>query len=426
LTDTVLFVLKGYPRLSETFIAQEIRALEARGLDIRIVSLRHPTDKAVHPVHREIRAPVSYLPEYLYQEPIRVLRAWWRQRRRPGYRAARAAWFKDLWRDRTANRVRRFGQALVLADELPPGATRLHAHFLHTPASVARYAGLLTGLPWSCSAHAKDIWTTPDWEKREKLASADWVVTCTAAGHAELARLAPDEARVTLVYHGLDLARFAAVPSRPQGVGSRAAPDGRDAADPVVLLSVGRAVPKKGYDDLLEALARLPATLSWRLVHIGGGPLLPSLRRRAAALGLADRIDWLGPQPQDTVLRHYRRADLFVLASRIAADGDRDGLPNVLMEAQSQGLAVVSTRVSGVPELVVDGTTGVLVPPGDAAALAEALAALMVDPARRAALGEAGRARVRKDFDMTRGIDRLARRFGLVEGVVSDEERSCA
>jgi glycosyltransferase involved in cell wall biosynthesis len=426
LTDTVLFVLKGYPRLSETFIAQEIRALEARGLDIRIVSLRHPTDKAVHPVHREIRAPVSYLPEYLYQEPIRVLRAWWRQRRRPGYRAARAAWFKDLWRDRTANRVRRFGQALVLADELPPGATRLHAHFLHTPASVARYAGLLTGLPWSCSAHAKDIWTTPDWEKREKLASADWVVTCTAAGHADLVRLAPDEARVTLVYHGLDLARFAAVPSQPEGVGSRAAPDGRDAADPVVLLSVGRAVPKKGYDDLLEALARLPATLSWRLVHIGGGPLLPSLRRRATALGLADRIDWLGPQPQDTVLRHYRRADLFVLASRIAADGDRDGLPNVLMEAQSQGLAVVSTRVSGVPELVVDGTTGVLVPPGDAAALAEALAGLIADPARRAALGEAGRARVRKDFDMTRGIDRLARRFGLVEGVVSDEERSCA
>lgn len=426
MTDTVLFVLKGYPRLSETFIAQEIRALEARGLDIRIVSLRHPTDKAVHPVHREIRAPVSYLPEYLYQEPIRVLRAWWRQRRRPGYRAARAAWFKDLWRDRTANRVRRFGQALVLADELPPGATRLHAHFLHTPASVARYAGLLTGLPWSCSAHAKDIWTTPDWEKREKLASADWVVTCTAAGHADLVRLAPDEARVTLVYHGLDLARFAAVPSQPEGVGSRAAPDGRDAADPVVLLSVGRAVPKKGYDDLLEALARLPATLSWRLVHIGGGPLLPSLRRRATALGLADRIDWLGPQPQDTVLRHYRRADLFVLASRIAADGDRDGLPNVLMEAQSQGLAVVSTRVSGVPELVVDGTTGVLVPPGDAAALAEALAGLIADPARRAALGEAGRARVRKDFDMTRGIDRLARRFGLVEGVVSDEERSCA
>src|SRR5690606_41232326 len=123
---------------------------------------------------------------------------------------------------------------------------------------------------------------------------------------------------------------------------------------------------------------------------------------------------------------HSRRADLLVLASQIAADGDRDGLPNVLMEAQSQGLAVVSTRVSGVPELVVDGTTGVLVPPGDAAALAEALAALMVDPARRAALGEAGRARVRKDFDMTRGIDRLARRFGLVEGVVSDEERSCA
>ena len=148
-----VFVVKGYPRLSETFIAQEILALERRGLDIRIVSLRHPTDKDVHPVHREIRAPVSYLPEYLYQEPLRVLRAWRRQRRRPSYRTARAAWLRDLRRDPTPNRIRRFGQALVLADELPAGARRLHAHFLHTPASVARYAALLAGLGWSCSAH---------------------------------------------------------------------------------------------------------------------------------------------------------------------------------------------------------------------------------------------------------------------------------
>ena len=109
----------------------------------------------------------------IYQEPLRVLRAWWRQRRRPGYRAARSAWSRDLRRDPTANRGRRFGQALVLADELPAGTARLHAHFLHTPASVARYAALIRGLGWSCSAHAKDIWTTPDWEKREKLAALD-------------------------------------------------------------------------------------------------------------------------------------------------------------------------------------------------------------------------------------------------------------
>lgn len=415
--NTVLFVLKGYPRLSETFIAQEIRALERRGLDIRIASLRHPTDRAVHPVHREIRAPVSYLPEYLYQEPLRVLRAWWRQRRRPGYRAAWTAWRRDLVRDRTANRVRRFGQALVLADELPAEAVRLHAHFLHTPASVARYAALLTGLPWSCSAHAKDIWTTPDWEKREKLAAADWVVTCTAVGQAHLAALAPAQApgrspgrdRVALVYHGLDFARFA-LPDSGAGGGRR---DGGDPADPVILLSIGRAVEKKGYDDLLEALARLPVALSWRLVHIGGGPLLGPLRRRAEALGLAGRIDWLGAQPQEVVLDHYRTADLFVLASRIATDGDRDGLPNVLMEAQSQRLAVVSTRVSAVPELVIDGVTGTLVTPGDSAALVVALAELIADPRRRKALGDAGYARVRQQFDMAGGVDRLADRFGV-------------
>jgi glycosyltransferase involved in cell wall biosynthesis len=404
----VVFILKGYPRLSETFIAQEIRALELRGLDIRIVSLRHPTDRTVHPVHREIRAPVSYLPEYLWHEPMRVLRGWRQARRLPGYARARSAWLRDLWRDRTPNRGRRFGQALVLAAELPREATRLHAHFLHTPASVARYAGLMTGVPWSASAHAKDIWTTPDWEKREKLAEAGWVVTCTAIGAQHLKALAPSAEAVTLLYHGLDFTRFPAAP------GSRPARDGGSADDPVVLLSVGRAVEKKGYDDLVEALALLPRDLAWRFEHIGGGPLLPPLKSRAAALGIGERIAWRGAQPQDVVLESYRRADLFVLASRIAADGDRDGLPNVLMEAQSQGLAIVATNVSAIPELVQNGDTGVLVEPGDRDALTAALHALIADPARRVRLGSAGERRVRTVFDMNAGIDELAHRLSDV------------
>src|ERR1041385_741585 len=163
-----LFVLKGYPRLSETFIAQEIGALEKRGLAIRIVSLRHPTDRKTHPINAEIRATVDYLPEYLYREPLRVWRGWRRARRLPGYRAARAAWLCDLRRDLTPNRGRRFGQAVVLASKLPATVKHLHAHFLHTPASVTRYAALMSGRPWSVSAHAKDIWTTPDWEKRDR------------------------------------------------------------------------------------------------------------------------------------------------------------------------------------------------------------------------------------------------------------------
>ena len=187
----VAFVLKGYPRLSEAFIAQEIAALERRGLDILIVSLRRPTEDRLHPVHREIRAAVHYLPEYLYREPLRVMRAWLTVRKSPAYAAARAQWLRDLARDPTPNRIRRFGQALVLAAELPCDVGRLHAHFLHTPASVARYAAILRELPWSGSAHAKDIWTTPEWEKREKLAACDWLVTCTRANHAHLAALAP-------------------------------------------------------------------------------------------------------------------------------------------------------------------------------------------------------------------------------------------
>lgn len=404
----VAFVLKGYPRLSETFIAQEIAALERLGLPILIASLRHPTDKQVHPIHREIQATVRYLPEYLYQEPIRVLRAWWRARRLPGYARARAQWLRDWWRDRSANRGRRFGQALVLATELPADVVRLHAHFLHTPASVTRYAAMMRGLPWSGSAHAKDIWTSPAWELREKLASCDWLVTCTATNRDYLATLAPP-GRVDLVYHGLDLGRFVA--QSPLGTPR----DGSRSDDPVVLMSVGRLVEKKGTDILLEALARLPPQLHWRLVHVGGGPLRQVLQQRAKALGLAERIEWRGALAQEQVIALYRGADLFALASRIAEDGDRDGLPNVLMEAQSQAVACVASDVSAIHELIVDGSTGLLVPPQDPQALAEALETLIRDPQRRRKLGQAGRERVHAAFGLQSNITRLARKFGLAE-----------
>lgn len=402
----VAVILKGYPRLSETFIAQELLGLQRRGLDFRIVALRHPTDRTRHPVHEAIAAPVDYLPEYLYQEPRRVLRGWWSARRLAGYRSALAVWWRDLRRDPTPNRVRRFGQACVLAAELDPAIGHLYAHFLHTPSSVARYAAMMSGRTWSASAHAKDIWTTPEWEKREKLADLAWAVTCTAVGRDHLAALAPDRDRVDLLYHGLDLADF------PPPL-ARALRDGSDPDDPVTVVSIGRAVAKKGYDDLLDALALLPPDLHWRFVHIGGGALKAALQDRAVRLGIADRVTWRGAQPRAAVLDALAGADLFVLASKIAGDGDRDGLPNVLMEAQAAGLATVATRVSAIPELIEDGVTGALVPPQDPKALAAALAGLIGDPARRAALGAAGRDRVRTAFGHESGLDRLAARFGL-------------
>lgn len=410
----IAFVLKGYPRLSETFIAQEIAALEARGLDILIVSLRHPTDRHRHPVHDEIKAKVIYLPEYLYQEPLRVLRAWWKVRRWPTYPALRSVWLRDLWRDRTTNRGRRFGQALVLAAELQGKVSALHAHFIHTPGSVARYAAKLMGLDFSISAHAKDIYTIPDWEKAEKLGDARFAVTCTSVGAAHLASLAPP-GRVTLCYHGLDLTRFPPPPERPPRDGSRA-------DDPVRIVSVGRAVAKKGYDDLLEALKRLPPDLNWRFIHVGGGALATQLKETAAALGLSDRIEWRGAQPQAGVIAALREGDLFVLAAKVAADGDRDGLPNVLMEAASQRLCSLSTNTGAIGELIRDGETGLLVPAGDPARLAAAMTTLIRDPALRDRLGRAAEARLRAEFGIEAGIDLLAAKFGLEPR----ERRACA
>src|SRR5207248_7565276 len=363
--------------------------------------------RAVHPIHRHIGAALLYLPEYLHQELARLWRGWLQSRRLPGYSAALAAWLSDLKRDPTPNRIRRFGQALVLAAELPHDIGRIHAHFLHTPASVARYTALLTGLGWTVSAHARDIWTMPEWEKRTKLAEAEWIVTCTEITHTHLASLTSRPNAVWLCYHGLDLGRFEAPPQRAN------LRNGGDPQQPVLILSVGRAVAKKGYDDLLEALAVLPADLEWRFVHIGGGALAPALKLQAERLGLSHRIDWRGAMAQPEVLAAYREADLFVLASKIAKDGDRDGLPNVLIEAQSQRLACVSTDISAIPELIEQDVTGLLVPPGSPIALAEALKRLIRDPEERARLGAAGEHHVRRRLSMEAGIDLLATRFGL-------------
>jgi len=444
--NTIAVVLKGYPRLSETFIAEEIHAIERAGGDLVLFSLRRPTEREVHPVHRAIRAPVVYLPEYLYREPRRVWRAWWRLRRAAGYRRARRIWWRDLRRDATPNRIRRFGQALVLAAELPADARLLYAHFLHTPASVARYAAAMRELPWSASAHAKDIWTLTDWEKREKIADCAWLTTCTRANFEHLRALAATPDKVTLNYHGLDVSRFSPATvdlGRDGDGGDGDAPyrhprsllsggggggvdgdggddggsdgdggidrDGGDAASPVQILSVGRAVAKKGYAGLLDALAALPPELHWRFIHLGGGPQLPELKRQAANLGIDDRIDWRGAQAQSQVLKCYQNADLFALNCRITADGDRDGLPNVLLEAQSCALPVVATNISGIPELITDGENGLLVAPDNRRDLTAALHRLITDPRLRRHLGNTGRKIVATRFDRAQNFEQLHR-----------------
>lgn len=392
-------IVKGWPRLSETFIAQELLALEQAGQQFDIWSLRFPTDKKTHPLHEKIAAKVRYLPEYLHQEPARVLRAYLKVRKLAGYKQARALWRLDYARDKTRNRIRRFGQACVLAAEMPVETLGLYAHFMHTPSSVTRYAAVMRGLPWAFSAHAKDIWTSPEWEKREKLSAATYGATfgatCTGSGAKHLRDLADTPERMHLIYHGLDLTRFPEPPKRAT------TPKGS-----IKLLSVGRLVEKKGFDNLIDALALLPADLDWQWVHIGGGELKTEMQNRADAAGISERIQWLGAMNQPEVIERMHAADIFVLPSRIAKSGDRDGLPNVLMEAASQRLAIISTPVSAIPEFIDNGVHGIL--SDDAPKpLSEAIYILALDPAKRAEMTEAANARLKKDFTMMPGINQL-------------------
>lgn len=395
-------VVKGWPRLSETFIAQELVALERAGHRFDIWSLRFPTDKKRHPLHDQLKAQVRYLPEYLHQEPARVVRGWKKARKMAGFKAAHKIWMQDLRRDLSRNRIRRFGQACVMAAELPPETRGLYAHFLHTPSSVARYAAIIMGVDWSFSAHAKDIWTSPDWEIEEKLSTsiggAAFGVTCTGFGATHLKNMSQDPSRVELLYHGLDLDRF------PKPAEHRV--DG----EVFRILSVGRLVEKKGFDRLVAALALLPDHLNWQWTHIGGGGLKEELVQLASQHGVLDRIDWRGACDQPEVVEAMRSHDLFVLPSRIADDGDRDGLPNVLMEAASQKLPILSTPVSAIPEFITTGTHGLLVEDAPDQ-MAQAILYLASDQKIRSELADAAYDRLVADFGVDAGISQLSARL---------------
>jgi len=390
-----------WPRVSTTFIAQELVGLEREGLRLWMVSLRE-RNEVRHALHDELMAPVHYLPRRPIFSPLRLWRARTKVRRLPGYAVARALFKQEIKRGLTRERVKLFYWAIILAAEMPPETRLIYVHFISMPGTIGRYVSLITGLPLAGSAHARDIWTTSDREKREKLAAMRWVTTCNGPAVDELRRHTDEPDKVHLIYHGLSLKRF------PETPPDRATRDGRSDRDPVRFLSVGRAVEKKGFDVMLEALDRLDPDLRWHWHHVGAGPLVDRLKRQAAKLELTDRITWYGAQDQGTVIEHYRNCDLLVLPSKEGSDGDRDGLPNVLMEAQSQALACLATRFTAIPELIEDGETGVLVPPGDIGALKQALEQLVRSPERREKIGLAGYAHVRREFQAEEGISKIA------------------
>ncbi len=300
-------------------------------------------------------------------------------------------------------------QAAALADQVlcASDVRRLHAHFAHGTTTVTWLASMICDVPFSFTAHAKDIYRdslNPAGLLARKMLAADFVVTCTNANLDHLRRLAP-AARVHLVYHGLnaDFARLLRDGEEPS-----AAP----AQDRFLVVSVGRLVPKKGFDVLVEAVAELrDRGLDLELVIAGeDGDEAPAIRRLVAERRMQDLVTMTGPLSQSALLDLYRRATVFALACRVVDDGDRDGIPNVMVEAMAAGVPVVSTEVSGIPELVHDGSNGLLVPPDDSSALADALHTLAKDPPTRNRLAAAGAATVSTRFDG----DALARKLAAL------------
>jgi len=405
------YVLKRFPRLSETFILNEILALERQGIEVEIFSLLKPPAEKRHALLAEVRARVTYLPSAGNLGRIKMLQGL----------DAQPVTLADLLNGETDP----FGPLFCAKDaeeiaalHLKAAATallarqrrvdHLHAHFGSDATTVALLAGRLSGLGYSFTAHARDIFHTyhapeaDDAMRRIKLNEAQFCATVSDYNVRRLKGIAPG-ARVHRLYNGIDLSRFRPAPSRRQ---------------PGLIVAVGRLIEKKGFADLIEACRLLrPNAPGMRCRIIGDGPLLGDLEGRIRAAGLEGTVEIAGPQPQEALIGLMQEASVIALPCVISASGDRDGLPTVLLEGMALGLPVVTTTTSGGPEIVEDGETGFLCPPGDPAALAQALGAALADPDRAARMGVAGRRRAERLFSLERNVATLAGYFREAAGI---------
>jgi glycosyltransferase involved in cell wall biosynthesis len=394
----VAYILKRYPRLTETFILNEIRAMERLGETLHIFSLLPPEPPPHHPMVAQVRARVhgpaagvagrvGFLlrahAAVLLAAPLRYARAL----------AATAGW--TLTSRKPLSLWRQFARAGGVAHLCRAHRIRrVHAHFANAPTTVAHLAHLMTGIPFSFTAHAKDIYLSRPGVIRRHLRAATFAATCTGYNAAHLRGLAPRIApgKIHLIHHGIDLEVF-----REGGAAKEAGPP---SARPLVL-SVGRLVPKKGHEDLISACAALRTRgVDFECLIVGSGPLRDALSSAIASRGLQNVVSLRGAMTHLQLIELYRRADLFVLAPRIAEDGDRDGIPNVIAEAMAVGVPVVATDISGIPELVRHGQTGLLVPSRDPAGMAAAMQQLLADRALAGRLAREARRRLELDFNL--------------------------
>ena len=394
-------ILKGYPRISETFISNEILLLEKLGFTLHLFSMRQPRESFRHESVKRIIAPVDYLPETLLLPLPRFLyhNILLAKKTPLAYAGAlKTAWRRFL-RTRKIATLKHLLQAGYLVNHLLPGRkiVHFHAHFAHSPASVAMFASQLSGIPFGFTAHAKDIYTSDPRQLSEKIDSARFVVTCTEYNRNHLLKITKGAATpIHRIYHGTDLSLFTKKKLEQP-------------ASPYRILTVARLTAKKGLPTVYGAL-RMLCDRGIRLQHtlIGDGDQRKKILSLIKKLKLDHFTRWLGTQPHNVVLEHYRQADLFVLGCEVAPNGDRDGIPNVLLESMAMGVPVVATSISAIPELVEDGKTGLLVPPGSPQQLANAILRLLTEQELRRKVIEAGRARVLQEFDSSVLIRNLA------------------
>lgn len=433
--NTVAYILKGYPRISETFITSEIYRLEQLGVKLRLAIIKHGDEMRGNEILNRINATPNYLPQTssLSQTSLRhwlslhwndflpAVRFVCKQKPRGFMRATTIAFAQAIRARRSLLAwprklyLKEFLQAVWISELLlEDGDVRhIHAHFCHGATTVAWFASIITGLPFSFTAHAKDIYCgslNPAGLLRRKLRAARFVVTCTAANRKYLLELEP-KANVRRIYHGLN-AEFSDLLANSA--------TSFDKSAKVRALGVGRLVPKKGFDVLVEACAILQRrSFNFETTIVGEhGEQEADLRRQIEAHGLQDQVRFTGPMDQARLYAEYQTADLFCLPCRVLDNGDRDGLPNVLMEAMACGLPVITTPVSGIPEIIHDGHNGTLIPPNDAEALANAIQRLSSDSMLARNLGRAGRLTVLEHFDGHKTAVELAALFATAtEGV---------
>jgi colanic acid/amylovoran biosynthesis glycosyltransferase len=390
------YLFQRFPSFTQTFCYREIVELRRQGISPAIFSMRRPVDEPAQDWDAAIVGEVEYLPgdEQVVREVDRAAR---KEKLPESVPREIAAW------GRKTDFLRLY-QGAYLGPRLQASAVRhVHAHFAGLAARTAYWIERFFGIGFSFTAHANDIFAPKPFEISlgKLIGAARAVVTVSDFGVRFLREKYPeDAAKIHRIYNGIDLARF---------------PRAELAATPPAMVSIGRLIEKKGFHDLIEACRVLcERGVGFRCEIIGEGPLEGSLRDQITAAGLAKLVTLTGPLPQGEVIKRLARSALFVLPCVAEVGGGMDNLPTVVMEAMAAGLPVISTALGGVPEMVREGITGLLVPEHQPVVLADALAQILADQRLARSLGEAGRQRAAELFAIDKSAEALRALFQLI------------